>query len=770
MRLFNSILITVFILGLFVAPSTPVVEAQSLSIGIPSGAAITSATLSIYVRQPNQQTVYLHRVTAAWSENEVTWNSFAHAYDPAAISSFTPAAAGWLSVDVKSTVEAWVAGTYANQGFALRQTSVYDAYANYFSSDAANLARRPKLEICYMPMGGDNTCVTIQRSGADPIDVMDSYIRQSQPTTNFGTDELLWTGKESNNEKYSLLRFDFHIDSPAVNIIKYTNGVIADDPNGTDVPVLTPGDPITWTYQVTNTGNVAVPQEDVIVTDDQIGVTPAFDQEITGNGDAIFDPSEIWLYSATGTAVDLLNPPAEVRTYPGMCTDGGEEDPSTAYINQGTVTIPGATDTADSSYCNPPVIPPAPAVEIVKYTNGFTAADPNGVDVPVIPAGGTVVWTYQVTNTGNVAVPLQSVVVTDDQVGVTPAFDHEITGDDNELFDPGEVWLYSATGTAVNLSSPPGEVKTFPGLCTAAGTKDPSTAYINRGTVTIPGATDTADSSYCNPPLELDVLAHYYIPIAWDRWNSTPFEPDIVPFQVTVGYEDLPLLTGINDYDYNDWVIDIQGGVYVDTGNPDLWKQIDFDVTPNGRGATYTHSFFLRFPANTFASDGIATLTIYDQNGQAISTRTFPFVGSVDSAFEIFSNTATVFPADYSNTYETDQRVTAQRSANLSIEFTTPIAFDLSNYQFDSPHGSGLFFDPYLHVLATGDEVHTGDIRMLNVPEDDVPFQWAEERVRIDRAYPNLQFLNGNPPNIIFTANWWETRTNCVIDGATCTH
>ncbi len=87
---------------------------------------------------------------------------------------------------------------------------------------------------------------------------------------------------------------------PAISIVKYTNGQIANDPNGTDVPVIKPGDPVTWTYEVTNTGQVAIARSNVSVTDDQTGVTPAFDHEKTGNGDAIFDPGEVWVYVATG--------------------------------------------------------------------------------------------------------------------------------------------------------------------------------------------------------------------------------------------------------------------------------------------------------------------------------------------------------------------------------------------------------------------------------------------------------------------------------------
>ena len=57
-------------------------------------------------------------------------------------------------------------------------------------------------------------------------------------------------------------------------------------------------------------------------------------------------------------------------------------------------------------------VPPAPAVDIEKWTNGADADDPPGPFVPVSdPATEVVTWTYTVTNTGNVT--LSSIAITD---------------------------------------------------------------------------------------------------------------------------------------------------------------------------------------------------------------------------------------------------------------------------------------------------------------------------------------------------------------------
>ncbi len=53
-----------------------------------------------------------------------------------------------------------------------------------------------------------------------------------------------------------------------IDIEKYTNGQDADTPTGPSIPV---GDPVTWTYVVTNPGDFYF--SNVVVTDDQ-GVTP----------------------------------------------------------------------------------------------------------------------------------------------------------------------------------------------------------------------------------------------------------------------------------------------------------------------------------------------------------------------------------------------------------------------------------------------------------------------------------------------------------------
>lgn len=198
--------------------------------------------------------------------------------------------------------------------------------------------------------------------------------------------------------------------SAGINIVKFTNG---DDANSEPGPLIAVGSTVTWTYVVTNTGDV--PLDNVAVTDDQLGTVSAFTGDTNGNGR--LDTGETWTYTETGTAAP------------------------DQYENLGTVTADSVfgpvTDDDPSHYFGS-----APAINIVKFTNGEDADTPPGPDVN---SGSTVTWTYVVTNTGNV--PLESVAVTDDVEGTITSFTGD--GNGNGELDLTETWTYTHTGTAI---------------------------------------------------------------------------------------------------------------------------------------------------------------------------------------------------------------------------------------------------------------------------------------------------------------------------------
>ena len=206
---------------------------------------------------------------------------------------------------------------------------------------------------------------------------------------------------------------------PGIQIEVATNGDDADTPTG---PFALAGDPVTWTYTVTNPGDVVL--SNIEVVDDQ-GVTVTYKSGDT-DGDDLLDIDETWIYEATGTA-----------------TVG-------QYTNIGSVTAEDAEghtvgDDDTSHYHGVGVV-------IEAATNGQDADDAPG---PVVAPGATVTWTYEVSLAHDAAASLDDVVVTDDagtpddtSDDFQPSFDGGDTNGNN-LLDPGETWTYSASEVAV---------------------------------------------------------------------------------------------------------------------------------------------------------------------------------------------------------------------------------------------------------------------------------------------------------------------------------
>ena len=236
--------------------------------------------------------------------------------------------------------------------------------------------------------------------------------------------------------------------------MKLTNGVHDTDPNGTNVVQLVPGDPVTWTYQISNPGNVSFAKANVVVTDNQTGVTPA--AELSGgfvvgdtNQNNMLDPGETWTYSATGTAVDLLvNAPGYI-TVPGLDPDNtGNTQP--VYENTGKVTITNTTLVATdlSHYAN---IPSSPG-NLPSTLSGiiFVECDNDGIQQP----GETGVAGVTVTLTGfDTNSQVVNMVTTTNSLGqysfsVTNPGTYVVTAGAASGYIEGKTMAGSAGGTA----------------------------------------------------------------------------------------------------------------------------------------------------------------------------------------------------------------------------------------------------------------------------------------------------------------------------------
>lgn len=189
---------------------------------------------------------------------------------------------------------------------------------------------------------------------------------------------------------------------PEIRIVKFTNGLDANDPvNGNDIPVVAPGGEVTWTYKVTNTGTVNIPEGDISVTDNIIGAVTTVDK----GGDAtpaILEPNESWIYSAVGTALDLVSAPDAPNLLANACNNvSGSVPGSRAYTNLGTVTIPTMSDEDPSSYCNPPPNTCEICVGVKQMTLKISASAWNRdqdetIRVRANSATGTILWSGKV--------------------------------------------------------------------------------------------------------------------------------------------------------------------------------------------------------------------------------------------------------------------------------------------------------------------------------------------------------------------------------------
>lgn len=189
------------------------------SVVLPPGAQLVSARLSLSVLYTLDgsalpQTVTVHRVTAPWDENTVTWNSFAGAYDPAVVAAFDVSGPGRYDVDITELVRAWIAGTYPNNGILLAQGQT--PYTCYASSENADSAARPSLRLEFVSFDGGGAVSTLVITDSNQTnDIPDAAIWGDGgywADQNLGANEFfatqLYSGSSGDILKQSLVGFD----------------------------------------------------------------------------------------------------------------------------------------------------------------------------------------------------------------------------------------------------------------------------------------------------------------------------------------------------------------------------------------------------------------------------------------------------------------------------------------------------------------------------------------------------------------------------------
>ena len=142
-------------------------------------------------------------------------------------------------------------------------------------------------------------------------------------------------------------------DSASIHIVKRTNGVDSNTAPGQNIPV---GSPVTWSYEVKNTGNVVL--TNVVVTDDKLG--------------------------QIGTIASLaVGETKTLTTLPGPIAVAGQ------YSNNATA-IGKTPDESEVSDTDPDYyFGLAPGISLVKKTNGV---DSNAAPGQNISVGSPVTW------------------------------------------------------------------------------------------------------------------------------------------------------------------------------------------------------------------------------------------------------------------------------------------------------------------------------------------------------------------------------------------
>ena len=293
--------------------------------------------------------------------------------------------------------------------------------------------------------------------------------------------------------------------NPQLAIKKTINGQDAN--SAADAPVVAPGEDMTITYTVTNTGNVALHGVRVVdeVTEGaaKSELQQAIDAELEKLDAVDLEPGKskdfkVTVKATKGGHVNVARPtvPATVpgTTRPGT-TVTGTTDPSTTIpgtTDPGT-TVPGTTNPVLSTTPSDSGRVNDPRIEIKKTINGQDAN--YAADAPVIAPGEDMTITYTVTNTGNVDFKGVHVL---DEVTEGAAKDELQQAINDELAKLKAVDL--AAGTAAeftvtvkatkggheNEARPTVPPVTVPGT-TRPGTTVPGTS---NETTTVPGTTD----------------------------------------------------------------------------------------------------------------------------------------------------------------------------------------------------------------------------------------------------------------------------------------
>ncbi|MEW6473989.1 MAG: DNRLRE domain-containing protein [Actinomycetota bacterium] len=127
------------------------------SCSIPSNASIRTAALRLTLTSPPtvSRTYEVHRASAAWTEDTVTWSTQPSVAAPATSSAVTGMTAGAIvEWSVKADVEAFVQGMVTNEGWRISDATESESTAlesGFAAREEATSSSRPILTVTYYP-------------------------------------------------------------------------------------------------------------------------------------------------------------------------------------------------------------------------------------------------------------------------------------------------------------------------------------------------------------------------------------------------------------------------------------------------------------------------------------------------------------------------------------------------------------------------------------------------------------------------------------------
>ena len=244
------------------------------------------------------------------------------------------------------------------------------------------------------------------------------------------------------------------------------------------------------------------------------------------------------------------------------------------------------------------------------------------------------------------------------------------------------------------------------------------------------------------------------------------------PETVSVAYEDLPPGAG-NDYDYNDWVVDIEATMIGTQSSDVSIESIEMDLNPMAAGGADDHDWYI-VPKEDLGENIEYELEWFDEDGDSEGTESgeidgrdlgdvtdeFPIDDPVDEldlddgGIHVFDSTDVFASGEIVNSEAGDSCTPPNQTAHLTLTLDDPWTVDPDELELIGDHGEGLFINPVKVSQNTGAgrneyPVAVGDNRLLAVPTD---WAWPNEAIHIGEAYDLVD--EETPPN--FDDDWQD--------------